>query len=125
MIWLTFDMVETFHRESLAQFGGADGIRDIDLLRSAMARPMNVYAYEPDASLFRLAASYCHGIVKNHPFIDGNKRTGALAAVVFLALNDVELEFDEPEVAAAIINVASGEWSEAQLADWLQANAKP
>lgn len=125
MIWLTFDMVETFHRESLAQFGGADGIRDAGLLRNAMARPMSVYACEPEASLFRLAASYCHGIVNNHPFVDGNKRTGALSAIAFLALNDVQLEFDEPEIAAAIINVASGEWSEAQLADWLQANANP
>lgn len=119
MIWLEREMVETFHRESLVQFGGAEGVRDEGLLKSALA---NVCAYEPDASLFRLAASYCHGIVKNHPFVDGNKRTGTLAALAILALNDVQLEFDEPEIAAATINVACGEWSEVQLADWLEAN---
>jgi death-on-curing protein len=83
MFWLTKDMVDVFHRESLARFGGADGIRDQGLLESALARPENVHAYEPDADVFRLAAVYCHGIVKNHPFIDGNKRTGTLAAIAF------------------------------------------
>jgi death-on-curing protein len=76
MIWLTKDMVEAFHREALARFGGGDGLRDPGLLESALARPENIHAYEPDADIFRLAASYCAGIVKNHPFVDGNKRTG-------------------------------------------------
>jgi death-on-curing protein len=121
MFWLTKDMVDVFHRESLARFGGADGIRDQGLLESALARPENVHAYEPDADVFRLAAVYCHGIVKNHPFIDGNKRTGTLAAIAFLALNDIQVEFDEPVIAAMIISLAAGEITDAELADWLRA----
>jgi death on curing protein len=120
MIWLERPMVELFHRESLALFGGGDGLRDEGLLLSALARPQNVIAYEPDADLFRLAATYCHGIVKNHPFVDGNKRTGALAAVAFLALNDIELEFDEPEIVVMVLGLAAGEVKETEFADWLR-----
>jgi death on curing protein len=120
MIWLERPMVDLFHRESLALFGGGDGLRDEGLLLSALARPQNVIAYEPDADLFRLAATYCHGIVKNHPFVDGNKRTGALAAVSFLALNDVELEFDEPEIVVMVLGLAAGEVNEAEFAEWLR-----
>ena len=67
--------MEAFHRESLVRFGGADGLRDEGLLLSALARPENILAYEPVADAFRLAAAYCAGIIKNHPFIDGNKRS--------------------------------------------------
>jgi death on curing protein len=124
MLWLTPTMVVAFHRESLVQFGGADGIRDEGLMLSALARPENIHAYEPEAGMFRLAAAYCIGIVKNHPFVDGNKRTGTLAAIAFLALNGIELEFDEAEIAAVIISVAASEIGEAELADWLRLNAK-
>jgi death on curing protein len=124
MNWLTIDMVEGFHRESLAHFGGSDGLRDRGLLESALARPENILAHEPDADVFRLAAAYGHGLVKNHPFIDGNKRTGTLAAVVFLGINGVEVEFDEAEIAVMIIGLAASEYSENDLADWLRKNAK-
>ncbi len=120
MIWLTRDMVEAFHRESLVEFGGADGIRDEGLLLSALARPENIQAYEPEADVFRLAAAYCTGVVKNHPFIDGNKRTGTLCAIAFLALNQVPVEFNEPEIAAIIIGLAASEISESDLAEWLR-----
>lgn len=120
MIWLTRDMVEVFHRESLARFGGADGLRDEGLLLSALARPENIHAYEPDADIFRLAAAYCAGIVKNHPFIDGNKRTGVLAAVTFLALNDVPVDFEEATIVTMIIGLAASEVSEDELAQWLR-----
>jgi death on curing protein len=123
MIWLTTAMVETFHRESLVLFGGGDGLRDAGLLASALARPQNVFANEPQADVFRLAASYCHGIVKNHPFIDGNKRTGTLAAIAFLALNGVEVDFDEPDIVVMIVGLASSEVSEEQMADWLKRSA--
>jgi death on curing protein len=123
MLWLTRDMVDAFHRESLADFGGADGIRDEGLLLSALARPENIHAYEPDADIFRLAAAYCTGIVKNHPFIDGNKRTGTLAAVAFLGLNGIQLEFNEPEIAAMIIGLAASEIGETELAEWLRRGA--
>ena len=123
MNWLTIDMVEGFHRESLALFGGSDGLRDRGLLESALARPENILAYEPDADVFRLAAAYGYGLVKNHPFIDGNKRTGTLAAVVFLGLNGVQVDFEEAEIAVMIIGLAASEFSENDLADWLRKNA--
>ena len=123
MNWLTIDMVEGFHRESLALFGGSDGLRDRGLLESALARPENILAYEPDADVFRLAAAYGYGLVKNHPFIDGNKRTGTLAAVVFLGLNGVQVDFEEAEIAVMIIGLAASEFSEDNLADWLRKSA--
>src|SRR5688500_6112930 len=101
MIWLTRNMVEAFHRESLVRFGSADGLRDEGFLLSALARPENIFARESNVDLFRLAAAYCMGI-KNHPFIDGNKRTGILSAVVFLGLNGVEVNFDEAMIVIVI-----------------------
>ena len=124
MNWLAIDMVVAFHRESIARFGGAEGIRDEGLLLSALARPENILAYEPNADPFRLAAAYCYGIVKNHPFVDGNKRTGTLCTVVFLALNGLEVEFDEPEIVTMILGLAASEVSENQLAQWLRNSAK-
>ena len=123
MNWLTIDMVEGFHRESLALFGGSDGLRDRGLLESALARPENILAYEPNADIFRLAAADGYGLVKNYPFIDGNKRTGTLAAVVFLGLNGVQVEFNEAEIAVMIIGLAASEFSEDDLANWLRKNA--
>ncbi len=123
MIWLTKDMVEAFHRESLVRFGGSDGLRDEGLMLSALARPENIQAYEPEADIFRLAAAYCTGVVKNHPFIDGNKRTGVLCAVVFLGINGVELSFDEATIVAMIYGLAASEVTELQLEEWLRSLA--
>lgn len=123
MIWLTKDMVEAFHRESLVRFGGSDGLRYEGLMLSALARPENIRVYEPDADIFRLAAAYCTGIVKNHPFIDGNKRTGVLWAVVFLGINGVELTFDEATIVAMIYGLAASEVTELQLENWLRNSA--
>ncbi len=120
MNWLTKDMVDVFHRESLTRFGGSDGLRDEGLLLSALARPENIIAYEPNADLFRLAAAYCAGVVKNHPFIDGNKRTGVLCAVVFLGINGIELQFDEVMIVNQIYGLAAGEVSELELEQWLR-----
>jgi death on curing protein len=92
---------------------------------SALARPENIHVYELDADIFRLAAAYCTGIVKNHPFIDGNKRTGILCAVVFLGINGVELAFDEATIVAMIYGLAASEVTELQLADWLRSSALP
>lgn len=123
MNWLTKDMVDVFHRESLTRFGGSDGLRDEGLLLSALARPENIIAYEPNADLFRLAAAYCAGVVKNHPFIDGNKRTGVLCAVVFLGINGIELQFDEVMIVNQIYGLAAGEVSELELEQWLRSCA--
>lgn len=113
-------MAEAFHLESLARFGGADGLRSEGLLLSALSRPENVSVYEPDADAFRLAAAYCSGIVKNHPFIDGNKRTGFLASIVFLAINGITVQFSEPEIVTMIVNLAAGESNEDDIADWFR-----
>ncbi len=120
MIWLTRNMVEAFHRESLSRFGGADGLRDEGLLLSALARAENIHAYEPEADLFQLAAAYCTGVVKNHPFIDGNKRTGILSAIVFLDLNGVEPKFDEAMIVTMVYGLAAGEVTETAFASWLR-----
>ena len=123
MIWLTRHMVEAFHRESLVRFGGADGLRDEGLLLSALARPENIFANEPGADVFRLAAAYCAGVVKNHPFIDGNDRTGILSAIVFLSLNGVEANFDEAMIVTMVYGLAASEITDDKLADWLRTSA--
>ena len=123
--WLSRRMVEAFHAESLSRFGGAAGIRDEGLLESALARPMNAYAYTPDATLFDLAALYSIGIIKNHPFIDGNKRTGLLAGRVFLALNGYRFAPDEVRTVMMILAAAASEIDEAGLAKWFADNSAP
>jgi death on curing protein len=85
-----------------------------------LARPENIHAYEPDADMFRLAAAYCAGVVKNHPFIDGNKRTGILSAIVFLSLNGIEPEFDEAMVVTMVYGLAAGDVTESAFASWLK-----
>lgn len=122
MKWLTGDMVGAFHRESLARYGGADGIRDRGLLESALARAENIHAYEPDADLCRRAAAYCAGIVKNHPFVDGNKRTGILAATAFLGLNGVQVAFDEAMIVTMVVGLVAGEITDDDVADWLRSS---
>jgi len=121
--WLLDTTVLVAHEISLANFGGGEGIRDEGLLQSAPARPRNLYAYgEP--TLFELAASYSYGIVNNHPFIDGNKRTGFLAGAAFLELNGYRLIAAEPEATAVILGVASGTIAESELADWLRQHSR-
>jgi death-on-curing protein len=118
-------MVLALHDELAAQFGGATGVRDDGLLESALARPRNLYAYEPEsATLPRLAAAYGSGIIRNHPFVDGNKRTGLLAMAVFLWLNGLELDPDEAEEVATILELASGELSDDALVQWVDANTR-
>lgn len=117
--WLTRDMAVAFHRESVARFGGADGIRDEGLLESALARPQNRAAHEENPSIFELAADYCEGIARNHPFVDGNKRAGLLAARVFLSLNDYRFEPEEAATVRMIRGLAAGEVDNATLARWL------
>lgn len=120
-VWLLDAAVLIAHEISLSEHGGAPGIRDQALLASALARPHNLLAYgEP--GLHELAAAYTAGIVKNHPFIDGNKRTGFLAGAVFLQINGLELTASEPEATHIIVGLAAGEVSEAQLAEWFRAH---
>ncbi len=123
--WLTQRMVIAFHRETLHRHGGGGGIRDAALLESALARPRNRTAYDGKATEFDLAAEYCAGIVGNHPFVDGNKRTGLLAAVVFLSLNGYRFEADETDIVTTIESLAAGNADIAGLAEWFARNSVP
>lgn len=109
------------HRMQIAEHGGDDGVRDRALLDSALARPRNVFAYEPDtADLARLAAEYLFGICRNHPFVDGNKRTAAVVCETFLNLNGVSLEATDEEFYLLAMQVAQGDLGETEIIDWLR-----
>ena len=116
--WLDIDIALDFHAEQLALFGGADGIRDRGLLESALGRPLNKFAYG-DNGIATLAAAYGFGIARNHPFIDGNKRTALASMIVFLGLNGLDLDAPREEATAMILSLAAGEITEDLLAQWL------
>ncbi len=121
--WLTAQLVQAIHTQAVAEFGGSHGVRDMGLLESALDRPRNLYAYGDDPTLFDLAAAYCTGIVKNHPFIDGNKRTGDLTARAFLFRNGYLFEPDEIDEVNMIVALAAGEIEEDVLARWISDNS--
>jgi death-on-curing protein len=116
--WLDLDVVLDFHAEQLALFGGAEGIRDLGLLESALARPVNKFAYG-ETNLAALAAAHGFGIARNHPFIDGNKRTALASIIVFLGLNKLDLDAPQEEATAMMLSLAAGEISEDLLARWI------
>ncbi|MBO5589436.1 MAG: type II toxin-antitoxin system death-on-curing family toxin [Anaerovibrio sp.] len=119
--WIIPRLVYVVHEEQLAEHGGTSGVRDQGLLESALARPQNIEAYgNPKPNIFDLAAAYAYGIIKNHPFIDGNKRTGFLLAYIFLRLNGYELNAPEAEAVLAVYSLASGEWIEKDFSRWLE-----
>jgi death-on-curing protein len=120
-LWLLDEAVLIAHEISLAQFGGSDGIRDAALLKSALARPKNLFAYSKP-TFMQLAAAYTYGIVGNHPFVDGNKRTGFLAGAAFLELNGLKLRATETDATSIIVGVAAGGVTEEQLAQWYERN---
>lgn len=123
-IWVTLDVAMATHREQIAEHGGGDGVRDMRLLESAMARPMNLNAYgEPDAA--ELAASYAYGIARNHPFVDGNKRTAAVVSETFLLLNGLELTASDAELVVVFLALAAGEIAEEALAGWFRDHLSP
>jgi death-on-curing protein len=114
-------LVIAIHDEQLAIHGGSEGLRDASLLDSALDRPRNKWAYE-QADLASLAAAYGFGIARNHPFVDGNKRTSLLAIYTFLGLNGVDFVVPETDAAAMILSLAAGEVSEDSLARWIRDN---
>jgi death-on-curing protein len=123
-IWIDPDVLLAAHDEQLEEHGGAAGIRDRGMFESALTRPQNLAVYgEPDAAA--LAAAYAFGIIKNHPFVDGNKRTGFVALELFLALNGFELTADDAQCVLVILSVAAGSFSESELAEWIRRNMKP
>ena len=119
-VWIREDVVLAIHRRQLAEHGGGEGTRDPSLLDSALARPKNLLAYtggEPD--LPRLAACYAWGLVRNHPFVDGNKRTAYVVCRTFLWLNGLDLEASQEEKYLNFLQLAEGRLSEEELALWI------
>ncbi len=123
-IWLDCGVVLAVQRELLARFGGLDGIRDECLLESALNRPLQLFHYG-DPTTFDLAASYAEGIVKNHPFLDGNKRAGFMAAYTFLAANGQQLEAPEEEAALQTLALAAGAIGAEEFSAWLAKSCSP
>lgn len=117
-IWLTQAVLLAVQEDLLARFGGLSGVRDEGLLHSALSRPRNRFAYE-QSTIFELAAEYTLGIVKNHPFLDGNKRAGFMAAYIFLGANGMTLSAPEEEVVVYTLGLAASEIDGADYAAWL------
>lgn len=121
IVWLLEETLTAIHHRQIAEHGGSEGLRDEGLLLSALARPQNLLAYDkPAPDLASLAAAYAYGIARNHPFVDGNKRTALVAARTFLILNGVDLEATQDDKALTFLNLAEGTIAEEELADWIR-----
>jgi death-on-curing protein len=121
--WLDPRLAEALHAEQLAEHGGAAGIRDAGLLTSALSRPQNLASYgNPDVA--DLAAAYAWGIIRNHPFVDGNKRVTLILCETFLIINGYELDADDVSLTMAFVELAAGTMDEATLAKWLQSRIR-
>lgn len=120
--WVTLAVARAAHAEQIAEHGGGgDAIRDQGLFESAMARPQNLTVYgAPDAAA--LAAAYAYGLARNHPFVDGNKRIAAVVSETFLMLNGYALDATDAELVVAFLELAAGDLSEEELADWFRAH---
>lgn len=121
--WLLRETVIALQERLLAEFGGLAGIRDAGLLDSALVRPRQLFAYG-QPTLFDLAAAYAFGLIRNHPFVDGNKRIGFTAAVLFLELHGRRFTASEAEAALKTLALASRELDEASYAAWLRARSR-
>ena len=124
-VWIEPPAVLALHEEHLAEHGGHPGVRDEGLLASALARPRNKAAYDSDIDAATLAAAYAFGIARNHPFVDGNKRTAFVVARLFLDLNGFDLVIDEVENLKVFLALAAGDIEEKVLADWYRKNIIP
>lgn len=123
-IWLTVIQIKMLHAESLKNFGGSPGLRDEGLLESAAARARNKWSYDQAKSIFILGASYGFGLAKNHPFIDGNKRTALLSIRAFLFRNGYGFTPEEVETVTVMEGVADGTVDETLLSEWIEANSE-
>ena len=123
--WIPEDAVEEIHDEQINLFGGSHGLRAPDGLASALVRPQNRHFYEGEDSLFQLAAVYADGIIRNHPYVDGNKRTGYALARVFLLLNGIRVEASDDEKFSAVLAFATREMSVDDFAEWLRSRSRP
>jgi death-on-curing protein len=121
IIWISRDLVLAIHDRQLAEHGGGTGVRDESLLASALARPQQLQSYgDPPPDLADLAASLAFGLARNHPFVDGNKRSAHVCYRVFLALNDAELRASDEEKYVQMLGLAEGSISEAEFSAWLR-----
>jgi death on curing protein len=121
IVWLLEETLTAIHHRQIAEHGGSEGLRDEGLLLSALARPQNFLAYgEPAPDLASLAAAYAYGIARDHPFVDGNKRTALVAARTFLILNGVDIEATQDAKFLTFLHLAEGAISEEELADWIR-----
>lgn len=120
-LWVTYEQAVAIHSRQLRRFGGAPGLRDEGMLRSALERPINKWRYE-QASIDELAAAYAFGLAKNHAFVDGNKRIAFMAMMVFLHKNGVTFIPDPAEATTIILSLAAGEVSEESLTRWIRDN---
>jgi death on curing protein len=123
-VWIDERDALALHGRLLALDGGPAGVRDPGLLESALARPRQPQAYGDNPGIADLAAAYMAGIVRNHPFLDGNKRTGFVVGVLFLELNGYRFTASEESAAQAVMSLAAGTLDESALAAWLRANSK-
>ena len=125
-IFLTLDEVLALHADQVERYGGALGIRDLALLESAIAAPTASYQGEfHQGSLYEIAAAYLFHLVKNHPFVDGNKRVALISTIVFLGFNDLALTAEPDELTSLVLGVADGSVSKAEVAVFLKSNTRP
>lgn len=123
-VWLDADDALAIHDRQLAEHGGGVGLRDPGMLESALHRAINQWNYGEDDPC-RLAAAYAYGVARNHPFIDGNKRTAWVLARLFLALNGVRLDFKPEDAIETVLALAAGDLTEVELADWFRGHISP
>lgn len=125
-VWIRQDAVLRIHDEQLREHGGPAGVRDLGMLESALARPKNLYAYAAEPpTLGALAAAYAKGIVANHPFVDGNKRTAFVVSLTFLLLNGLQVTAPKEDRIAVFWRLAAGQMREDELAQWFAGNTAP
>jgi len=123
-VWVLREVVHALHERLLSEFGGAAGVRDDGMLESALSRPANQFAYG-SPSILEMAAAYAFGLVRNHPFVDGNKRIGFATAILFLELNGYRFTASEADATVQTLALAAHAVDEAGFAAWLGANSKP
>lgn len=123
-IWISEQLAKAMHADQISQHGGTPGVRDQNLLSASLARPRHLFAYGDNPTLFDLAAAYGYGLAKNHPFIDGNKRTAFVVMATFLELNGSSLDAPEIEVVILMERLATDQESQDSVAEWLKENCR-
>jgi death-on-curing protein len=124
-LWLGRAVVDAIHADQVRQHGGLAGIRDDNMLESALARPRQKWQYDATTDIATIAAAYAFGFVRNHPYTDGNKRIGFMTLVTFLGINGHDLDTTDEDVVATMLALADGRLTERLLGDWVRAHLQP